>query len=43
MNRLLTEIDQSLVELRKGLNGQLSMSPIMEDMAAVRMPSRCWC
>lgn len=41
MNRLLDEVERSLVELRKGLNGQVNMSQAMEDMAAVslRLPS----
>lgn len=34
MNALLTEIRRSLVELDKGLKGQLNMSQSMEDLAA---------
>lgn len=33
MNALLTEIRRSLVELDKGLKGQLNMSQSMEDLA----------
>ena len=33
MNRLLSEIRFSLLELQKGLNGQLNMSEAMEDLA----------
>jgi dynein heavy chain, axonemal len=40
MNRLLEEIDRSLNELRKGLNGQLNMSQAMEDLALVRSKLR---
>ena len=32
MNRLLSEIRRSLIELRKGLDGQLNMSDPMEDL-----------
>lgn len=32
MNRLLNEIRRSLIELRKGLDGQLNMSEPMEDL-----------
>jgi dynein heavy chain, axonemal len=32
MNRLLDEIRRSLIELRKGLDGQLNMSEPMEDL-----------
>lgn len=32
MNRLLSAIRQSLVELQKGMNGQLNMSEAMEDL-----------
>lgn len=35
MNRLLEEIDQSLTELLKGLNGQLNMSQAMENLGLV--------
>lgn len=47
MNALLTEVRRSLVELRKGLDGQLNMSEPMEDLAAalaineVRAARRC--
>jgi dynein heavy chain, axonemal len=53
MNRLLEEMERSLLELRKGLNGQLNMSQAMEDLAlvsqsvgghpqsALRFPSPC--
>lgn len=33
MNALLSEIRRSLVELDKGLKGQLNMSQSMEDLA----------
>jgi hypothetical protein len=35
MNWLLEEVERSLVELRKGLNGQLNMSQAMEDLTQV--------
>lgn len=34
MNALLSEIRRSLVELDKGLKGQLNMSQSMEDLVA---------
>ena len=34
MNALLAEIRRSLVELAKGLDGQLNMSDAMEDLSS---------